>query len=136
LKYLLDTNTCIRYLNGRSPHVKAHFASVSDTDVRVCSVVKAELYFGAARSTKPTATLKRQNSFLSRFESLPFDDRAAAIYGPIRADLERGGSPIGPNDLLIAAIALANGLKLITNNTAEFSRIPGLALEDWEKPIA
>jgi tRNA(fMet)-specific endonuclease VapC len=91
LKYLLDTNTCIRYLNGRSPSIKAHLAQCVNSDVAVCSVVKAELYFGAARSNNPVATLRRQDAFLSRFVSFSFDDLAAAMYGPIRATLAQSG---------------------------------------------
>ena len=67
-----------------------------------------------------------------QFVSLPFDDAAASVYAIIRAHLESAGTPIGPYDLQIAAIALANGLTLVTHNTREFSRVPGLLLEDWE----
>jgi tRNA(fMet)-specific endonuclease VapC len=69
-----------------------------------------------------------------RCPSLPFDDRAAEVYGRIRAHLTATGMAIGPNDLMIAAIALANGLTLVTHNTAEFSRVPGLTIEDWQAP--
>jgi tRNA(fMet)-specific endonuclease VapC len=132
LKYLLDTNTCIRYLNGHSPAVRRRPANYSDADIVVCSVVKAELLFGAARSHDPVATRAKQEAFLSRFVSLAFDDAAAEHYGPLRAHLTRLGQLIGPNDLLIAAIALANQLALVTNNIAEFLRVPGLVVEDWE----
>src|SRR5580704_157122 len=67
-----------------------------------------------------------------QFVSLPFDDRAAEEYGRIRAHLAAAGTPIGPNDLMIAAIALAKQMTLVTQNTTEFSRVPGLALEDWQ----
>ena len=67
-----------------------------------------------------------------QFDSLPFDDAAAEAYGRLRAELARRGMPIGPNDLMIAAIALAYGFTLVTHNTSEFSRVPGLRLEDWE----
>jgi tRNA(fMet)-specific endonuclease VapC len=73
--------------------------------------------------------------FLSRFPSLPFDDLAADHYAQIRADLERRGQPIGPNDMLVAAIAVANRLTIVTNNIREFSRVPGLPCEDWTLPI-
>lgn len=132
MKYLLDTNTCIRYLNGRSPAVRRRLANYSDADFVVCSVVKAELFFGAAHSDDPVATRVKQDAFLSRFVSLAFDDAAADHYGPLRAHLTRLGQLIGPNDLLIAAIALANQLALVTNNVAEFLRVPGLVVEDWE----
>jgi tRNA(fMet)-specific endonuclease VapC len=132
MSYLLDTNTCIRYLNGSSINVLRKMQTVSNTDIFVCSVVKAELFYGAMKSNKSTQTLAKQQAFLSQFVSLPFDDKAANKYGRIRAELARLGTPIGPNDLMIAAIALANNLTLITHNLREFSRITGLNLEDWE----
>jgi len=76
--------------------------------------------------------LSNQQRFLAAFVSLPFDDRAADAYGRIRAALASAGTPIGPNDLLIASIAEANGVMLVTHNTSEFSRVPGLSLDDWE----
>ncbi len=131
MRYLLDTNTCIRYLNGRAPTVRQRLAAVHRDDVLVCSPVKAELFYGAARSQDPLRSLQRQLAFLNQFVSLPFD-RAAEIYGRIRADLAARGTPIGANDLLIAAIALAHVLTLVTHNTGEFGRVAGLLLEDWE----
>jgi len=134
MKWLLDSNACIRYLNGRAPNLKIRIDSHSDTDLAVCSVVKAEMAFGAAGSTDPARTAAAQNRFLDRFISLSFDDGCATIYGRIRRELTRSGRLIGGNDLLIAAIAIANGVTLITHNTAEFSRVHGLAWEDWETP--
>jgi tRNA(fMet)-specific endonuclease VapC len=132
MKYLLDTNTCIRHLNQRSEAITQHFVSVSDSQIAICSIVKAELYFGAAKSRMSETTLLRQRAFAERFVSLPFDDMCAAQYARIRADLELAGTLIGSNDLLIASIALANGLILITHNLREFGRVTGLQLEDWE----
>jgi tRNA(fMet)-specific endonuclease VapC len=132
MKYLLDTNTCIRYLNGRSQGVADRLNALNQGEAVVCSVVKAELFFGALRSQNPVKTMAGQRQFLSLFTSLPFDDAAAEHYGQIRADLTTKGTPIGGSDLLIAAIALANGLILITHNTREFERITGLKIEDWE----
>ncbi len=132
MKYLLDTNTCIRYMNGRSQSVTDKLNALNEGDAVVCSVVKAELFFGALRSQNPIKTMAGQRQFLSLFISLPFDDTAAERYGQIRADLTIKGTPIGGNDLLIAAIALANDLILITHNTNEFKRIVGLKIEDWE----
>jgi tRNA(fMet)-specific endonuclease VapC len=132
MKWLLDTNACIRYLNGRAPSLKSRLDEVSDSDIVVCSVVKAELAFGAARSINPSLAAAAQEIFLSRFRSLSFDDECASKYGEIRAVLALRGTPIGPNDLLIAAIAVANQVTLVTHNTSEFSRVPGLAIEDWE----
>ena len=130
--YLLDSNTCIRYLNGRAPNVRLRVNAVLNTQIQVCSIVKGEMFAGALRSTTPVQSLARQLAFFARFVSLPFDDRAAQIYGQIRADLQAAGTPIGPYDMQIAAIALANNLILVTHNTREFSRIVGLQLEDWE----
>jgi tRNA(fMet)-specific endonuclease VapC len=132
MNWLLDTNACIRYLNGRAPALKARIDAVDEQDIFVCSMVKAEMYFGAARSVDPQRTLEYQQRFLSRFVSLAFDDRAADAYGRIRARLAADGCPIGPNDLLIAATAIANGVTLVSRNLGEFSRVPGLAVEDWE----
>ena len=132
MKYSLDTNTCIRYINGRSPGVRAKLPTIPTHEVIVCSVVRAELFYGAAKSQLPTLSRQKQDQFLHPYNTLPFDDRAADTYGQIRALLERAGTPIGPLDLQIAAIALAHGLTLVTHNTREFGRVPGLNLEDWE----
>lgn len=129
---LLDTNTCIRYLNGRAPRVRQRLQAHRRDEIAVCSIVKGELFFGAAKSNDPARTLARQQQFLSRFVSLPFDDAAAQRYAQIRAALFAAGTPIGPLDMQIAAIALANGLILVTHNTREFARVPGLTLDDWE----
>ncbi len=132
MSYLLDTNTCIQYLNGRSPLVKQRLERIPAQEIVVCSVVKAELFYGAMKSVNPARSLAKQKKFLNRFGSLPFDDQSAEIYGQIRAQLESQGTPIGPADLLIAAIAIANQTTLVTHNTREFSRVASLQIEDWE----
>jgi len=132
MTYLLDTNVCIRYLNGRAPGVVRQLQQRRPADVAVCAVVKMELFYGAQRSHNPETTLARQQRFLQPFYSYPLDDIAAAQAGLIRAHLAAIGRPIGPYDLLIAAIALANELTLVTHNLSEFQRVPGLQLEDWE----
>lgn len=114
MRYLLDTNVCIRYLNGRSVAIRERLRATRVADIAVCSVVKAELFYGAMRSNNPEQSLARQQQFLNLFVSLPFDDPAALIYGHIRADLAASGTPIGPNDLQIASIARANSLILVT----------------------
>ncbi len=130
--YLLDTNVCIRYLNGYSRQVVQRLQSLPVEQVAVCSVVKAELFYGAMKSQTPAKSLAKQQAFLQPFQSLPFDDQAAEHYGRIRANLTVKGSPIGPNDFMIAAIALANNAILVTHNLGEFGRVSGLKLEDWE----
>ena len=112
--------------------VKLNLAKVSWDDIVLCSVVKAELYYGAHRSARSNENLKNMREFFRSFESLPFDDAAAEQYGHLRAFLTEQGKPIGPNDLLIAAIALANNVTLVTHNTDEFKRVPGLQMEDWQ----
>ena len=132
MRYLLDTNVCVVYLNGRSASVRDRLLATSAEEIAVCSVVKAELFYGAFRSNNPKRTLERQQAFLSRFVSLPFEDEAALLAGKIRAKLASAGTPIGSYDLQIAAIALANNLTLVTHNTREFERVDELQIEDWE----
>lgn len=132
MNYLLDTNACIRYLNGRSEALRRHVDRAGDDQIVLCSIVKAELAFGAVKCEHPDQVLQAQQTFTARFLSLPFDDAAAISYATIRFDLESRGQPIGANDLMIAAVALANGLTVVTHNTDEFSRVSGLAVVDWE----
>ena len=133
MTYLLDTNSCIRYLNGRSPQIKKHLEALKPDDVCLCAVVKAELAYGAARSPNPTRNMARIATFEAPFVSLPFDDGCVTAYGRIRAAREQVGRPIGPNDLMIAAIGVTHGLTLVTHNTREFERVVGLSLADWEE---
>jgi tRNA(fMet)-specific endonuclease VapC len=132
MSWLLDTNAVIRFLNGRSHALCQRVLATDPHDLVTCSVVKAELRFGAARSRDPAAARLQQDTLLSQMVSLPFDDVAADIYGELRAKLQAAGTPIGPMDYLIASIALARDLVLVTHNTAEFGRVPGLKIEDWE----
>lgn len=132
MTFLLDTNPCIVYLNGRSQALRERVDTVGDVSIIICSIVRAELCFDAAKSRSPEKTFSAQEAFVSRFRSLPFDDVAAKAYGPIRAALERAGETIGAHDLLIASIAVAHNLTLVTHNTGEFGRIPGLQIQDWE----
>lgn len=132
MKFLLDTNACITYLNGRSEPFHQRFERISDEEIAICSVVRAELRYGAMKSNARERILAAQNGFFSRFISIPFDDSAAEAYSQIRPRLEAEGRPIGSNDMLIAAIALSRNLILVTNNTSEFSRVGGLRIEDWQ----
>lgn len=132
MKYSLDTNTCIRYINGRSPKVRTKLPTIPAQEIIVCSIVRTELFWGSAKSQTPAASRAKQVRFLRPYSTLAFDDAAANVYGSMRAALEHAGTPIGPNDMLIAAIALAHNLILVTHNTREFGRVAGLKLEDWE----
>ncbi len=133
MTYLLDTNACIRLLNGTSPALVARMAGSDPAQIALCSIVKAGLLYGARRSSRRADNLRLLESFFEPLASLPFDDACAERYGIIRSELESAGTPIGPNDLIIAATALAHGATLVTNNVKEFSRVAGLRLEDWER---
>lgn len=130
--YLLDTNVCIQLWQRNHQTIRQRFLEQSPHTLCICSVVKAELLYGARHSQKVEHNLQLLKAFFAPLQSLPFDDRSAEEYGQIRADLVAQGKIIGPNDLMIAAIARAHDVTLITNNTDEFSRIVGLRMEDWE----
>jgi len=132
-RYLLDTNTCIQLLNGSSVSVAQKFRAHPPADITLCSIVKAELLYGARHSARVETNLTLLVHFFAPLSSLPFDDRCAEEYGHIRAQLIAEGAPIGPNDLMIAAIARTHDATLITHNTREFSRVTGLRLSDWEE---
>ncbi len=132
MTYLLDTDICIDYLRGSNAVVRDRLLACSPNDVCLCSVVKAELLFGAHNSQKVAANLRRLRDFFEPFQSVFFDDGAAELYGSLRSHLRREGSEIGSNDLMIAAIAVALGLTLVTHNRSEFERVPGLRLAAWQ----
>ena len=133
--YLLDTNACIRLLNRSQPALIERFRATPPSRLRLCAVVKMELLTGARKSLKAAANLQKLRRFFGPLKSLPFDDACAEQAGQIRSELERVGTPLGPMDLLIAATALEFGATLITHNAREFSRVPGLSLEDWETSV-
>jgi tRNA(fMet)-specific endonuclease VapC len=130
--HLLDTNVCIHLLNESQSQVINNFRRHHPADIVLCSMVKAELLYGARRSQRREANLQLLKAFFAPLQSLPFDDECAEHYGQIHADLLTQGKPIGPNDTLIAAIARAHDVTLITHNTGEFGRVAGLRMEDWE----
>jgi tRNA(fMet)-specific endonuclease VapC len=134
VKYLLDTNTCIGWLRLNQPKIVARIKQQSPSDIVLCSVVVSELIYGVERSAVAHQANNRMRveQLRQQFRSIPFDDTCAEAAGRVRATLAILGTPIGPNDLLIASIALANGLTLVTHNLSEFSRVSGLNIEDWE----
>jgi tRNA(fMet)-specific endonuclease VapC len=135
MAFLLDTNVWVVALRGKNAVLADRILRAPrPQDILLCSVVKAELVYGAMRSGNPQRNLQSLTNVFSNYASLPFNDSAADSYAQVRIDLERQGTPIGPNDMLIAAIALANNLTLVTHNTREFSRIGTLQLEDWQAP--
>lgn len=132
MKLLLDSNTCIQFLNDSHAGVKRQFLAHHPSDLVLCSIVKAELLDGAYRSARVAANLQRLQTFFAPMRCLPFDDACIHSYGQLRAILAAKGAAFGANDMLIAAVGLAHKLTVVTNNTGEFARVDGLALEDWE----
>jgi len=127
---LLDTNICIYIINAKPPAVLARFQKYRLGDIGLCSVVAAELAFGVAKSGSPR-NREALDMFLAPLTILPFDAAAVWIYGDLCADLERRGTPIGSLDTMIAAHALSQQALLVTNNTREFAKVPGLQLDNW-----
>jgi tRNA(fMet)-specific endonuclease VapC len=130
VKYLLDTNTCIAAIRNQAP-VLRRMMSMPPEEMAVAVMTVAELWFGALKSANPARGRAVTDAFLEPFDRLPFDEAAADSYANTRRHLESRGTPIGERDLIIAATALAHGFTVITNNTREFERVPGLTIEDW-----
>lgn len=136
MTYLLDSNACIEWLRQSNPKLIARIQKEDPVEIVICSVVLAELIYGAERSgaAHRASNLQQVEQLRQQFGSIPFDDDAGVEAGQLRAHLAFLGTPIGPNDLQIAAIARANGLTLMTHNVTEFGRVPGLLIEDWQIP--
>lgn len=133
LRYMLDTDICIYALRHQFPALKDIFNRRAE-QLAVSTVALSELYFGVEKSARPDNNLKVLESFAARLDVLPFDAAAAAHSGQVRAALQREGQPIGSYDLMIAGHARSMGLVLVTHNTREFGRVPGLLVEDWISP--
>ena len=129
-EYLLDTNIWIGLARGEAG-LQKRLQGLRVSLVHCCSVVRGELEFGARKSQRVEANLSGFARLLAPFDSAPFDDGAAARYGVIRAVLEAAGTPIGGNDLMIAAVALARDWVVVSRNAREFVRVPGLRVEVW-----
>ena len=129
--YLLDTNICIYAMKDRYPFLTERLLTVHPDQIFVSSVTVGELEYGAAKSRWGEQTRLRMQMFVSAFTVLPFGQSDAVVFGRIRAELAAMGTPIGPYDMMIAAQGVNRGLTVVTHNTAEFSRIPSLLLEDW-----
>ena len=131
MAYLLDTNAVIALMKNHS-HVVERIRQVGRSELVICAPVEAELWFGVSKSNRFEENGRHLLNLLEWLPSLPFSGDATRLCGETRAKLAQQGTPIGPYDLQIAAIALANDCVLVTHNTGEFSRIAGLKLEDWE----
>ncbi|MGB3681357.1 MAG: type II toxin-antitoxin system VapC family toxin [Rubrobacteraceae bacterium] len=130
MRFLLDTDAAIALIKGR-PQAVEWLRRRVPSEVVISAVSKAELYYGARKSERVEHNLGVLHHFFEPLQSLTFDDRAAEEYGIIRADLERAGTPIGPNDLLISALARSRDLTLVSLNRREFGRVAGLRLTDF-----
>lgn len=130
--YLLDTNICIFIKNGKPPQVLQRLRQAIKEKVYLSSITLAELQYGVYNSQNIEKNRISLTQFIAPFSLLNFDDDDAEEFGRIRSYLKRSGSLIGPYDMLIAAQAISKNLVLVTNNTAEFSRIQNLRLEDWK----
>lgn len=131
MRYLLDTDICIYYINGFQPNVRENIHQRKASDMVVSAITKCEMYAGSSGSRNPARSRAEQDLFLRQFVSLPFDDRASDRYGEVFAELRRSGNLISELDLQIAAIALVHNLTLVTRNTRHFSRVANLRIEDW-----
>ena len=129
--HLLDTDICIYLLKGIYPSLRSRLAARAPSSIAIPAVVKAELLLGAYKSSRREATIMVLDAFLTPFKLLPFGDEETVFHARIRSELEAEGKPMGPNDLLIAATAMARGATLVTHNVREFGRVNGLAWEDW-----
>ncbi|MCH5256173.1 MAG: type II toxin-antitoxin system VapC family toxin [Lachnospiraceae bacterium] len=131
MKYMFDTNICIYIIKHQPENVIQKFMEHDPDDICISAITYAELAHGVENSQAKEKNRIALMVFLSEIQIVPFDDSAAQVYGLIKADLQKKGTPIGPLDALIAAHAKSMNLTLVTNNTKEFARVDGLELEDW-----
>jgi len=131
MKYFLDTNICIYFLKGIYKNLQDKFSLINPNDIKIPSIVKAELLYGVEKSLKKKENRKLVNDFLLPFEVIPFDDDSSESYSKIRFILEKDGKIIRPNDLIIASIVQSNKGTLVTNNIKEFKRVKGLKVVNW-----
>ena len=130
MRYMLDTNVAIHTIRQRPPEVRARFI-VHHGRMCISTVSLMELVYGAEKSAQPDRNLRDVEAFAARLEVLPYDREAAMHTGSIRAMLAKAGTPIGPYDQMIAGHARSRGLIVVTANTDEFERVPGIVVEDW-----
>lgn len=129
--WLLDTNACITLLRGKDDGLRAKVRQRPIGTMATCVIVRGELGVGARKSDDPRRNQQNVDELLATMRALPMTDECAEEYANIRAHLEGAGTKIGPNDLWIAASALANGAAVVTRNVMEFERVPGLTVVSW-----
>lgn len=129
--YLLDSNICIYIINNRPRQVVERIKKLKVHQVKLSAISLAELEYGVSKSRARDRNRQALIDFATPFDIIEFNDSDAEIFGILRADLERRGLVIGPYDMQIAAQAITRNLVLVTNNVAEFARIPNLKIENW-----
>ena len=129
--FLLDTNVCIYFMRNSHPKLTEKLLALDPSELSLSAITVYELEYGAEKSKWGEKTRQKLAMFLAPFHILPFTTEDALAASRIRAYLERKGTMIGPYDILIAAQAQARGIPVVTHNTGEFLRVPGLRLEDW-----
>jgi len=133
MKYMLDTNICFYLIKQKPEKVLRRFKNHSIGDIGISSITLAELRFGVEKSQQILNNRQALAEFILPLEIADFDEKAAMIYGAVRAALEKAGTPVGAMDMLIGAHALSLGITLVTNNTREFSQIKNLKVVDWSE---
>ncbi len=129
--YLLDTSICIYAINGCHPGLTERLLTIHPDEILISSITVGEMEYGAAKSHWGARTREITRAFMASFATLPFTDKDAVLFGRLRAQLEAEGRPVGVLDLMIGAQAISNGLTVVTHNTREFARLPGIVFEDW-----
>ena len=131
LNYLVDTDVFSLMVKGQDASINTRLQTLAKGEAMLSVITAGEFYYGVARAPVSKLRDQRAQRLLDFFGLLPLDAEVAASYGTVRADLRRAGTPIGPNDLWLAAQALAHGLTMVTRNTREFQRVKGLKVEGW-----
>jgi tRNA(fMet)-specific endonuclease VapC len=134
MRFMLDTNLCVDLMRGKAAGAFKRLGSLAMDEAGISTITFAELRYGAEKSTRRAYHEALIVAFCAPLTIATFDARAAEVYGVIRATLESAGTPIGPLDTLIGAHALSLGAVVVTANTREFQRIPGLVVENWRLP--
>ena len=129
--YLLDTNICIYVIKNSPKQVVERIKTLKPHQIKLSAISMAEMEYGVSKSLYRDKNRQALINFASAFDIIAFNDSDAEVYGLIRAELEKKGQIIGPYDMQIAAQAITRDLILVTNNTAEFARIPNIKLENW-----
>jgi len=131
MRFMLDTNTCIELIRKRDERVLRRMKRRNPAEICVSSVTLSELEYGVAKSANPQKNRLALAEFMTPLAVVPYDDAVAPVYGCVRSDLERAGTPIGPLDTMIAAHALSLRLTVVTGNVREFRRVSGLMVQNW-----